>query len=390
MAHKIRKHDQELMKKINKGLILNLIREKKPISRSDLAKLTNMSPTSVSRIVAELSDAGLIIETAPGTNKIGRKALLLDTAPNSIYILCAQLDQDVSRVGIVDFDGNIIRENDVVCDVHAMTWTELSDKICHELENVIDDAGIDGTKIIGLGIGIPGLIDTNNGVVLSSPQLQWKNVPLVKYIESRLPYSVTIDNIIKLKALAETYYGSAKNKNNVVFVHFGTGVGSTLISDGKVYRGVTNTAGEIGHTTIDPNGKLCDCGRRGCLQTFITDSALLEEARKIKNVACVDGIFEAASQGEEWAVAILDNLYTYIAITVCNIVCMYNPNTVILGGKLTEYTPETEQIIKDKIEGLMWAQLQGSYDIKLSSLGEHAGLLGMAIWMVNRYIDIEL
>lgn len=391
MASKIVKHDQELMKKTNKGIILNLIREKKPISRSDLAKLTNMSPTSVSRIVSELSDAGLVMETELGSkNKIGRKALLLDTDPHSIHIACVQLDQDVSRVGIVDFDGNIINEKLVVCNAQDMSWTELSDAICHEVDEIIDATNGSKGKIIGVGIGLPGLIDTNNGLVLSSPQLKWKNVPVAEYFESRLRYTVIADNVIKSKALAETRYGSARDGKRMAFVHFGSGVGSTLISDGKIYRGVSNSAGEIGHTTIDPNGKLCDCGRRGCLQTFITDSSLLEEARKIKDVADTDEIFAAASKGEEWAAGIINNLYTYIAITVCNIICMYNPETVIIGGKLTEHTPETEKIIKNRVEHLMWDQLKGSYDIRFSSLGEHAGLLGMAILMVNRYIDIEL
>jgi len=391
MAYEIVKHDQEMMRKVNKGNILNLIREKKPVSRSELARITGMSPTSVGRIVTELIGLGLIKETELAFSRgVGKKALLLDTEPNSVYVACAQIDEDVSRVGIVDFDGTIIRESTCICDAHNMSWDEFTDKVCDEIEKVIAEADFDKSRIIGLGIGVPGLVDTAHGIVLSSPQLRWENIQLAKHVESRLGYKTTIDNVIKAKALAENTYGSDRDAKRVVFVHFGTGVGSALITDNRIYRGVTNSAGEIGHTTINPNGRLCDCGRRGCLQTYITERALLQEARTIRNISGIDEIFEAASKGEGWAVSILDNLHTYISIAICNIICMYNPNIVIIGGKMVKKPPEIESIIKEKVDRQIWAQFQGSYEIKCSSLGEHAGLLGMAVLLVNKYIDIEL
>ena len=127
MAYEIVKHDQEMMRKVNKGNILNLIREKKPVSRSELARITGMSPTSVGRIVTELIGLGLIKETELAFSRgVGKKALLLDTEPNSVYVACAQIDEDVSRVGIVDFDGTIIRESTCICDAHNMSWDEFN------------------------------------------------------------------------------------------------------------------------------------------------------------------------------------------------------------------------------------------------------------------------
>ena len=115
----------------------------------------------------------------------------------------AQIDEDVSRVGIVDFDGTIIRESTCICDAHNMSWDEFTDKVCDEIEKVIAEADFDKSRIIGLGIGVPGLVDTAHGIVLSSPQLRWENIQLAKYVESRLGYKTTIDNVIKAKALAE-------------------------------------------------------------------------------------------------------------------------------------------------------------------------------------------
>ncbi len=391
MMYRVVKHDQEMMRKINKGNILNLIREKKPVSRSDLAKITGMSPTSVGRIVTELIELGLIKETElASSHMVGRKALLLDTEPNSVYTVCIQLDEDVSRIGIVDFDGTVINECSCICDAHGINWNEFSDRICDEIEKLIAETHFDKSKIIGVGIGLPGLVDHTNGIVMFSPQLRWENVRLAEYFQNRLAHPVTIDNIIKAKALAENTYGSARGARRMVFIQFGTGVGSALIADNRIYRGVTNSAGEIGHTTINPDGRMCDCGRRGCLQTYITERALLQQARTIKNISGIDEIFEAYLKEESWAADIVNSLHTYISIAICNIICMYNPNTVIIGGKMIKQSPEIESIIKSKVDQQIWAQFKGSYEIRCSSLREHAGMLGMSILLVNKYIDIEL
>lgn len=390
MTYEVIKHDQETMRKNNKGNILNLIRENKPVSKSELSKITNMSPTSVSRIVTELIELGLIKETELASGKIGRKALLLDTVSSSVYVICVQADQDILRIGIVDFDGTIINETTHFCDAPGMSWTAFSNKICDEVSNIIEITDIDKSKIIGVGIGIPGLVDTANGIVLSSPQLKWVNIQLADYIQNKLGYPTMIDNIIKAKALAENTYGAARDAKRVAFVHFGTGVGSALILNNEIYRGVTNSAGEIGHTTINPNGKLCDCGRRGCLQTYITERAILQEARAVKDISNVNEIFEAYTKGEDWAIIILDQLHTYISIAICNVICMYNPDTVIFSGKMTEQPAKTEYIIKDNVDRLIWAQFKGSYEIKRSVLGENGGLLGMAVLLINKYLDIKL
>ena len=152
MNYEVTKHDQELMRKENKGTILNLIRDLKPVSRSELARITRMSPTSVSRIVNELIENGLVQETEPVSGKVGRKALLLDTVPNSVYTVCAHLDPDITRIGIVNFDGEVIHERSIICDANQMTWQAFTDKICDEMQNMIVQSSCDPHKIIGAGI----------------------------------------------------------------------------------------------------------------------------------------------------------------------------------------------------------------------------------------------
>ena len=387
---KIIKHDQELMKKMNRGIILDLIREKGPISRADLAKISNMSPTSVSRIVTEFGELGLVEETELTSSGVGRKAILLDIDPGSIYVISIEMDHDISKVGLVDFNGNIILKHDVNYDSHTMDWKSVVDMVCNTIGEMVKNKNFNLSKLIGIGIGIPGIIDTNMGEVVFSPQLGWKNVGIVDYIEKKLGYRTIIDNLIKTKALAENIYGSTKGSKRAALINFGTGVGSALIVNEEIYRGITNSAGEIGHTTIDPNGRLCDCGRIGCLQTYITEEALIQEARIVKNVSSLSEIFNSANDGENWAITLLDKTYTYIGIAVCNVICMYNPDTVIIVGKLIEQNPEIINIIMEKVDDLIWDPFKDTYNIKSSNLGEKSGMLGVATLVINKYIDIEL
>ncbi len=384
------KHDQELMKKSNKKTILSLIRERNPISRAQLAKITRMSPTSVSRIVTELMELGLVKETDLTTSGVGRKASLLATDPSSTHIIALHMDSDYSTIGIVDFDGRIIGKKEFKFSSKDSSWQDIIDQLCKIVGTRIDKEENQDINIIGIGVALPGIIDGQKGRVVFSPQLGWSNLDLQDYLEKELGYKIIIDNSIKAKALAENIYGSAKESEKAVYLNFGSGVGSALIINDEIFRGVTNSAGEIGHTTIDPDGKLCDCGRRGCLQTYITDWALIQEAKTVKDIESVKEIFDSFSTGEEWAVNILDRLYRYIGIAVSNTICMYNPDTVIIGGTLIEEEKDIKEIFIEKVEEQIWEPFKGTYRIKLSELGEEASLLGMAELILNKYIDSEI
>jgi len=384
------KHDQGLMRKSNKILILNLIREKRPISRAELAKITGMSPTSVSRIVSKLMEFGLIEETKLTSNGVGRKASLLDTNELSACSISIYLDLDSCIIGIVDFDGNLLKEERLTYDTENLIWTDIMNRVCETVKEMVKATAADHIKIVGLGVAVPGIVDTHRGVVVFSPQLGWTGVNLKKYLEEELGYRVVIENAIKAKALAEGIYGGAKDSSRAVYINFGSGVGSALITEDEIFRGTTNSAGEVGHTTMDPNGKLCDCGRRGCLQTYIADWALIQEAQMVKDVSTVGEIFEAYFSKEQWAVNIIKRLHTYIGVAICNVICMYNPDSVIIGGSLIQQDSNMEAIINKRVEELIWEPFSNTYQIKESKLGNKAGLLGMAELIFNDYIATEL
>lgn len=380
------KYDQQLVKKANREIILRMIREKKPISRAELAKLVGMSPTSVSRIVAELCDEGIIEESSVQKGGVGRRAILLSTNPQALYALSIQIDQDLARLGIVDLDSSIINSRELSFKDDQVDYRKIVEKLAQLSKEMIEEARIDKKRIVGLGMGIPGITDPERGKVIFSPQLGWKDKDLARDMEALLDLQVSVDNLTKLKALAENRFGSTGSSSKTAYISLGTGVGSALVIDGEIFKGVTNSAGEIGHTTVEPGGRLCECGRRGCLQTYITESALIKAARENKAVDSVAQIIDYAKEKEKWAEDILDKACTYMAVAVSNVICMYNPDRVILGGRLLDENPIIKDRLEEEVENIIWQPFKGSYEMICTSLGKSAGILGGATQVIDQYL----
>ncbi|SKC39217.1 ROK family transcriptional regulator [Maledivibacter halophilus] len=387
---KIKKRDQEYIKQNNLKMILDIIKDKRPISRAEIVKIANMSPTSVSRIVGSLMDLGLVKETETYSNGVGRKAILLDLDLESVITIGVYINKHIINVGVVNFGGEILYKDKIDLNPKDIYPDILIKKACGLINDVIKNSKIDSSKVIGIGVSLPGIINSKNGEVIFSAPLNWKNIHIAQAIESELNIRTIVDNDVKLKALAESLYGVGKNSGKTALVNFGKGVGSALIINGEIFRGVTNIAGEIGHITIDPNGILCECGRRGCLQTFIVEDNLIEEANKVKKIVDIEEIFEEARMGEDWAVSILERAVTYMCVTINNIVCMYNPDTIVVSGSLVEAYPEILKEVEEKCKTFIWAPLRGTFKILYSELKSQSDIIGPSTLASNTFLSFDI
>lgn len=385
----VKKKDQEYIKKNNKMLVFDVIRNERPISRANIAKITEMSPTSIGRIVSELTSIGVVKETDLSSTGVGRKAIFLDIDAKSILNIGVYLNKNFCNLGFIDFDGNIIAYRNYNINVHDFTSEEVINKIGEYINKLKTEENVDVSKIIGVGIGIPGIIDNKKGEVVLSAQLGWKNVSVADKIAKITGLKTTIDNSLKLHALAETMYGSAVGSNITSFINIGAGVGSALVINGQIYRGESNIAGEVGHITVNPNGMLCECGKRGCLQTYMAEGALIKEVNKFKKVNSIDEIFISFRDKENWAVEILDMAATYIGITVNNVIGMYNPDTIILSGDLIDKHEEMKKLVESKLENSCWDPFKGTFKIVYSKLKNNGVLIGAATYSLKKYMSFD-
>lgn len=386
----MQKHDQDFIKKKNKAIVFQLIKSNSPISRAAIAKTTRMSPTTVSRIVSELHDQGFVKETeSHASTGLGRKAIMLELDPTSVLTVGVELDKFRIKIGIVDFDGRIVTKREVSREV-SETSDETLERIAQELQSMIVLERINPDKIIGMGIGMPGIIDVQQGEVILSAQLGWKGVRAADKLRAITGFEVAIDNELKVQALAEHYYGAAKGSSRAALIGFGSGVGSALIIHGEIYRGDTNSAGEIGHTIVDPNGVMCECGKIGCLQTYIAESSLIMESNKIKPIQTLDELFEERRQGQFWAANIVDRAISFIGITIANVICLYNPDTVILSGNLVEKYEEVRLLLEQNhLQQYVWEPLQNTFQIVYSALGSEGVMIGSSLLAQNKFLSIE-
>ncbi|MDM5224931.1 ROK family transcriptional regulator [Cytobacillus sp. NJ13] len=382
------KHDQLLMKRQNKNLVLDILKTKSPISRIDIAKMTGMSPTSITRIVNELQLQGYVRETKAVASGVGRKATLLEVCGDVLYTIGIEIDKSLLKVGIVNYVGEMVSIHKNIRN-ESESYIETLHKINAIIRKIMQENQIPANKIMGLAVGLPGYIDYKNGIVKVSDQLKWKDASLAEDLQKLTSFNVIVDNELKMKIVAESFTGKAKDSQNSILVGIGSGIGSSIMLNGDIYRGETNNAGEIGHTVIDPTGNVCNCGKIGCLATYISEGAILADSRKVKDISSIEDVFQSYRDREPWALNIMDRASTYIALAISNLLCLYNPEVIILSGNTIEKLPEMKEVIEQKCELYIWEPLKQTVRIVYSELSDYGVVLGSAIQAQNLMLELE-
>ena len=383
----LEKHDRELMKKNNRMLVFDMILKCRPISRAEIAKKTGMSAASAGRIVADLIEFGLVKETEQLSSGVGRKATMLDIDVDAFIAVGIHVDRNVVKVGLVNLDGQIIAEEKRYMRKEESGPSAVAEYAAELVRRLLARHPLGSSKLIGVGVGLPGIMNTAEGTVVFSAQLEWRNARFAKELEARLHLPVVLDNDLKVKALAESAARSIGTEGTTALVSIGSGVGSALIIGQQIYRGANNFAGEIGHSTVDPNGRLCECGKRGCLQTYITDLAMLQEANQVKPVSDMNELLERMRSGEHWAKNIIERACTYAAVTINNVVCVYNPDTIILTGEFIEDHAGIFEMIQQKLAELVWGPFGGTFQVVRSQLRDKSVMIGAARLVLQQRFD---
>nr|WP_309100342.1 ROK family protein [Fredinandcohnia onubensis] len=373
--------DRTMLRRHHTLLIFNLIREAKRISRVDLAKMVQMSNTAVGNIIKDLINRNLVREVGFTNGNVGRKPTLLEINPDGALVIGMDLDIDKVNLGVVDLNGGILEKKQFRLNLMQTTElviAEISNKINLLLSGLNKDVA---KKIIGLGVSIPGLVSWPEGEIKTIPQFHWENINLRKHLEEKLNLSVYIDNNVKAQLQAEYLFGAAKDSKHAVCIHIGTGVGGAVIENGEMLRGTNNILGEIGHMIMDPGGLLCDCGRFGCLQTLICSNSLEKQLEKP-----IDEIIIGAKTNDLGAKKLIDRADESLALAIANVICLYNPEVVLLVGSMVEEREDLVRKVQHLVKKYIWSPLSNSYQIKKSELGDDAGIIGASALVLGEQL----
>lgn len=382
--------DYEYIKNKNKWTVFQKILNEAPISRAEVSRQTKMSPTTITRIAKELMDDGYIKETDAkvNSNRVGRRAIILDVVEDAILTIGIFIDKYNQRIGVLGLNNELLAYEKFKLETEDPEI--YLDELTQKIEEMIIDSNIKRNNIIGIGVGLPGIIDTENGIVNLSATLGWHSIELAKEMEEKLQIKTVVDNELKTRALAEYRFDKLGKIERTAIISFGSGVGSALIVNNEIYRGCTNSAGEIGHTTVDVNGKKCECGKRGCLQTYIIEEELIKQGRQHEEINSLTEIFMHYNNDAPWAKQLIGQAIKYIDVTIANIVCMYNPDTIIVDGLLINHLRENNiDVTQNDNNEYVWEPLKGTFRTKYSLLGNKGVTIGAGLLAQNKFFELE-
>ncbi|OFW62302.1 MAG: transcriptional regulator [Actinobacteria bacterium RBG_19FT_COMBO_36_27] len=339
--------DLKLIQELNRSIILKTIQNYGPISRSEIAKKNKISSTTVTAAVKKLIRQGLVYEEGIGKSSGGRKPILLRFSSDSKFIIAVAITNSVIKIAEANLEAKINRQG--IYPVNKLTGKAFIEYLLKSISKFLKEYP-NLKKCIGISVTSPGIISVDKTVIHVNTKLKLKDVPLKEIIEKQFKLRVWLENDTNAIVLAEKRFGVYKKLKNLVYITIGDGVGAGIIVNDHIFRGHSGGTGEFGHTTIDMNGIICDCGNRGCLENYINWSAvyskilssvargastmMLELAKgDIKQVT--PAIFrEALEKNDKLAKEITSETTEYLATGIINLVNMLNPDVIILGGKL--------------------------------------------------------
>ena len=384
--------DQILVRKLNTSLILDCLRTRGPLSRAGLSTAVGLNRSTVSSLVRDLLEENLVREIGfQSSEKSGRPGMLLELNPDGGCAVGVEIGVDFISIVLTDFVAHVLWRQRVASDPQ-----EAQKVIIERAEGMIQEAvrigEARGLRSLGIGVGVPGLVDIRRGSLVFAPNLRWRDVPLREMWTHRFDLPVFVENEANAAALGEYYFGVARDVQNLIYLSAGVGLGGGIIINGKLFRGSSGYAGEIGHMTMDPDGELCGCGKRGCWETVVGPRAIVRRVKEaletnaeseIRNLVDgdlsrvdVDVVVQAAQAGDPVARTALEEVGVQLGIGVANLVNTFNPQMVVLGGALSLASPFLLPVIEEVIQKHALAQPRAIVKVAASAHGADACVMG--------------
>ena len=388
----------------NQSVIFRAIREAGAISRSDLAKRTGLNPSTITHISRELLNRGMIVVAGPGKSRGGRRSSLLQINAQYAYIIAVRLSRYNIQSILTDLNLN-----------DAIRRTFISSSLTHPadisiptildlIESMILESGLDRNQILGVGICAPGPLDAHQGILFEPPNFPgWPGTPIRQIIETKLGFPTFVDNDANAAALAEKMFGRAREIDNYVYMLFEDGVGGGLMINGDIYRGENDAAGEIGHMTIDLNGKQCSCGNFGCLELYTSLNSVEDKVRQLISSgrsSLVEGlvkgdldkisfdlIVQAALESDPVAQDAIQAFTDALTVGIVNVINSFDPEAVLLGGKIGVAKELIHERLKQQISQRLTYRGEKSVNINFSKLKSDATLIGAFSLVLHEFFQ---
>lgn len=386
------------LRRVNRAAVLRRLFLQGSLNRVALAQLTGLSSGSVTNVTAALLDEGLIAEVGFEESDGGRPRVLLQVNPEFGTTVGVEVGETCIRVEAFDMLMRAVGTAEVALHPQHHEPEVVVDEIVSAIEKLQAELGGPGRRWLGVGVAVPGIVaQQEGGARVHAPNIGWRDVAVESMLGKRLGLPVMVDNGAKALGQAEMWLGAGRGASHAIVALWGTGVGAAIFTNGTIYRGSASSAGEWGHTCIMAGGKRCRCGGRGCVEAYIGAGALLEEwyrtdpeAFPLSDPDSEEWVerFLAAARANTEAAAALDNAASYFGYAVANLVNLFNPEKIIIGGWLgLQLVPTLLGRIRAAVheQALEWTSDRVS--IEVGQLGPEAVALGASTLVVDELLS---
>ncbi len=385
--------NSSVLRNINRSMILNIIRDRQPISRSKIAALCGLNKSTVSSIVTGLLEEDLVYEQTKIDQSIGRNPIDLYLKLGKNLIGAFSIDAALTRFAIVDIDGSVLGTSFI--ETKSQKPERFIEQCLNEVKLLCERLGVKNLK--GLGVSIAGIVDSKNLVVNYAPNLGWEDFNIGETIKLLWPnlQILTVGNDAKCSAQAELWFGvHDTDLSNFVFLEIGPGIGSGMVVENKILDGEFHASGEVGHMVIYEGGELCTCGNHGCWERYASDRATIKRyiARKYSTLETpvnitIDNVIEMANKGDDIAKEVVSQTGYFLGLGISNIIKAIDPHAIILGGRITQAWDIIYPQIRDVVKKRAFYGEKKNIFILKSSLKVKPRLLGAATYAIKQIFD---
>ena len=392
---KILRGSFELMKQLNVSAVLKVIKDNGSLSRAEIAKLTGLTPASVTNITKFLIEDNFLRESKIGESSGGRPPIILEFNPDARYVIGVGIGVGVIDVVITNLSASIIIKREMRIEEERYDYDLVFKKLVNLINEVVKSSKIDKEKILGVGVALHGIVNARTGISIHALYYGWKNKDIKEKLEEELDLTVYVDNDVRAMSLGESWFGATKDIANFVTLNISNGIGAGIIINNMPYYGVGFSAGEIGQ---------CNCGNYGCLETVASNNNIIRKAIKLIkqgvnsslskdiddiNNLSIEDICKAANDGDELSITILKEAARYIGIAITNLINILNPTAIVVVGEIFENTTHTIETLSEIVKNRGLKLSSENVRIIRSLLGRDAAVVGAATLVIQEIFSYK-
>ena len=386
----MRKGNRDLIKEINRNLVLNLIKSQGPISRTDLARISGLSPATVSGITAEFLTSGIVRTTGEGESKGGRRPVLLHLNLSAGFVVGIKLMENSITSALTDLDAKVLhhRETPMRLTEQPPSPEAILANIIQVIEQTIAESEVERQRVLGIGVGMAGAVYGESGISRYSPFFNWRNVPIAKPIADHFDLPVYVENDVNALTIAEKWFGYGHDVDHFIVVTIGRGIGAGIVVNGQLYRGAGGSAGEFGHILMASGSEMTT------LENLASDTAMVRQAEtaieqgsqtKLTEAPSISltAIIDAAESGDHLSRKLLADSGRWLGIGIASLINTLNPQLVIIAGEGVEAGEWRFDPMREAIQAFTFDGLATDTEIFVEPSGDVAWARGAATLVLD-------